>query len=748
MLVEDDMVARRLICMLLGAVVLGLLSHTALCHAQEASKPAKAFYQAYVVAPSYEYELSGRKDRVKGYVIKVDAPERLSSPGLVVLVSGVAPGEGRVTVNGHTYDLPALMGETAGPARNTEKNQPGKEGWYSFSSGDDIIGKVVIPLTPTHLQAGLNEIEFFKSSDADGYEVVDAGLESVLQTAPTLIGQTYHLLGRGRGATIRDFDFAFNYRSEKKRSLEDIPAWARRGKVNFYRAGIDWAHLDRMFEMFEEAHINLVATHVPMDTSSEEYRRVKAFIDRCHANNIRVTAFNSVGGIGLRDVLMHPEKQSWISRDEFGNLRWRSPNDTFAADLQNEDYRRNVLLKQAAIAIDAGVDELYYDWSIGGTGDVIHFLDEVRQLAASKDKNISIFGNCKGNILVDEVADLTKTEGTSEAGVWNGKWVHNIAQARFYYASGYGVKSYESKYEGADPGVPNPGAHDVRDGMKVGWRKPIAEASAFQSHFAIAEAGQKLLHGWIMKDNPTAVQTWGEISRYFSFLSDHQNLYTDVACVSKVGVVSPPHIPSFEVTLKRDNLYNALAESNVMYDVVLLHRLTPELLSRYKAIVIPNIPWMDAGQIAAIRKYKKNGGKIYTIGSSRELWELADVQSPASILDEVQNEKGRRELMVKINQLSGEQVITIPGTNYVAANVVKKTDSDRVILHFVNYHTPLKNVRVSVNLDGVIKQIDSKRIHLFSPDGGAKEIEVASVRGTQVEFVLPELDVYDVVAIN
>ena len=100
--------------------------------------------------------------------------------------------------------------------------------------------------------------------------------------------------------------------------------WARRGKVNFYRAGIDWSHLDRMFAMFAEAHINLVATHVPMDTSSEEYRQVKAFIDRCHANNIRVTAFNSVGGLGIRDVLMHPEKKSWISRDEFGNLIWRA----------------------------------------------------------------------------------------------------------------------------------------------------------------------------------------------------------------------------------------------------------------------------------------------------------------------------------------------------------------------------------------------------------------------------------------
>lgn len=741
------METKEIFRMLLASAVVALLSHTGLCRAQEVPKPANAVYQAYVVAPSYDYELSGRKDRVKGYVIKVDSPEQLASPGLVVLVSGLAPGAGYATVNGHKYDLPGQSGEFTGPVKDTEKNQPGKEGWYSFSSGDEIIGKIVIPLTSTHLKAGLNEIEFFKTPAAGGYEVIDTRLESVPQTSPTLIGQTYHLLGRGRSATIADFDFVFNYKSEKKRSLEQIPDWARRGMVNFYRAGIDWDHLDRMFEMFREARVNLVATNVPMDTSSEEYRRVKAFIDRCHANNIRVTAFNSLGGISVRDLLLHPERRDWISRDEYGNLRWRAQNNTFAADLQNQEYRRNAL-KHAAIAIDAGVDELYYDWSIGGTGDVIQFLDQVRQVAARKGRNVSIFGNCKGNILVDEIADLTKTEATTEAGVWDGKWTHNIAQARFYYASGFGVKSYESKYEGADPGVPNPGARDVREGMKVGWKKPIAEASAFQSHFAIAEAGQKMLRGWIMKDDPIAVQTWSDITRYFTFLSDHQDLYTDVSCVSKIGVLSPPHIPSFEVSLKRENLYNALAESNVMYDIVLLHRLTPKLLSPYSAIIIPNIPYMEPDQVAAIRTYKKNGGKVYAVGSSRDIRELADVQSAATMLNEVQGEAGRRELLAKLSQLSGEQVIAIPETNYVAANVVKKTNSDRVILHFVNYDKPLKNVRVRLNLNGVVKQIDSKRIQLFSPDSSARDVKVSYLRGTVVELVLPELDIYDVVAIN
>ena len=162
-----------------------------------------SFYQAYSVAPSYDYELSGRKDRVAGYVVRIDSLETLPSPGLVILVSGITPGEGYATVNGHKYDLPGQMGQTTALARDIAKNQPGKEGWYSYSSGDEIVGKIVIPLAPSHLRAGLNEVEFFKSSDTVGYEVIDARLESVSQSVPAVIGQTYHLLGReGRPRSV------------------------------------------------------------------------------------------------------------------------------------------------------------------------------------------------------------------------------------------------------------------------------------------------------------------------------------------------------------------------------------------------------------------------------------------------------------------------------------------------------------------------------------------------------------------
>ena len=714
-----------------------------------AQDQVESYYQGITIAPTYSYHLSGRTDRVKGYLIKIDDISILKNPGLVILASGISGSEGYVTINDAKFDIPAILQNFNVSINKNEKNVPGKEGWYSYSSGDDIIGEIVIPLELENLRTGLNEVTFYQNPGSDGFEIIDTRIESVSETIPTLIGKTYHLLARGRPSSIRDFDFVFDYRGEEKRMEKDIPDWARRGKVNFYRAGIDWDNLERMFEMFREAHINLVATGIPLDKTSTEYERAKAFIERCHKAGIHVTAFNSLGNISFRDYLMHPELEKWISRDEYGVLRWRGEKgSSYAADLQNEDYRKNDLLKRAEVQIDAGVDELYYDWAIGGTGDVLKFFAEVRQLADQKGKNICIYGNCKGNILADEVCDLTKSEGTTEAGVWDGKWVHNIAQARFYYASGDGVKPYRSKYEGADPGVPNPGAYDVREGMKYGWKKPIAEASAFQSHFAIAEAGEKLLNGWVKKDNPLAMEIWDGICQYYSFLDKYQDFYTEISCVSKVGIIAPPHIPSFEVSLTRESLYNALAEMNIMYDVLLLHRLTPAMLGKYKAIIIPDIPWVNQAQMDAIVNYKQKGGKIYTIGSMNELQEIADDFTTADVFARLKENTVRNEILDKLKNLTDDPIISLSNTEYVAANITHKNGTERYILHFVNYDQPLENVMVKINLEGYPVEINRKKLKLYSPDSVPQKIEQISVKGKTLEFVIPALDIYDVVVLN
>jgi hypothetical protein len=704
-------------------------------------------YRGVTVEASYAYHMAGGKNWVHGFAVKIDNPQSLSKPGLVFLASGIErAGQAILKVNGKDYAVPPQDVDFSGLARvPVEQEGGGKASFYADERGGaDVISKIVVVLKAEDLKTGINEVEFLKSGD-QGYEITGAQIQPVSQSESTVLGQTYHLLARGRPANISDFDKIMSINEKERYSVAEAPQWSIRGKVNFYRSGMD-KDLDRMFQMFEEARINLVGVSVPRDAKSEAYQRATTLIERLHSKGMKAVGFNSLGGVSIRTLMMNPAADSWIARDEYGDRIWRSQGGSYVSDVSSPAFRKEVL-DHAAIQIDAGLDELYYDYGLGGTADVRTLFQEIRALARQKGRHIGVFGNCKGNILVDEIADVVKTEGTEEAGVWDGKWVNNIPQARLYYAVG-GGKRYESKYEGADPGVPNPGAHDVRDGMKMGWRKPIAEATAFQSDFAIAESGPKLLSGWVRQDNPLAVQTWKEICAYFSFKADHQDLLTDVSTVSKTGVLAPPLVPSFEVTLRRESLYKALAEMSVMYDVLLLHHITPELLSHYKAIIVTDIPWMDAAQYAAIEAYKKAGGKLYTIGSAKKIRDMSDAVAPADLFAKLGDPSARKELSESIRRLEGEPLVTVEGARYVAANLVRKQSQKRFILHLVNYDRPVQNLTVKVNLDGIADAIDPGSLRLYSPDSVSKTIKVIKAAGRSVEFQVPELDVYDVVTID
>lgn len=80
--------------------------------------------------------------------------------------------------------------------------------------------------------------------------------------------------------------------------------------------------------------------------------------------------------------------------------------------------------------------------------------------------------------------------------------------------------------------------------------------------------------GAVMQSNlsHSVPRSWEDICRDYSFLADQRDRYAEVALVSPIAVFSPLHIPSFEVSLRRNNFYNALAEVNEMGHGVLLPR--------------------------------------------------------------------------------------------------------------------------------------------------------------------------------
>jgi hypothetical protein len=672
---------------------------------------------------------TGGTPEVRSYLVKIGDVKELAHPGLVFLAEGIsASGQASVEVNGNAYEIPPAPG--------------------------GLLAKIIVPLKMEHLIAGLNRLSFLKGPGAGSYEVLDSRIEEIGGGAARIAGVTYY--PRRVASNLTDFDFVTTYNSESRRKESELADFAKQGKTRFYRAGIDFNHLDRMFELFKEAHVNLVMIQIPtpMDTGSTEYRTYRDLIERFHAAGIKVMYDGGNGSqpvrlnsISLESILLHPEQREWIGRDEYGMPRWRNAGRTFWPDLKNKDYR-NEVVKVADVAMGAGVDAFYFDWAIGETADLVRLFDDIRGVTRRRGKNIPIYGNCKGNLPVEEFCDATKSEGTEEAGVWDGKWVHNVSQARFYYAAGDGWKPYESKYEGADPGAPNPGAHDVRDGMKCGWKRPIAEAAAFQSQFALAEAGNRLFQGWVLKNNDLAMDIWRDISRYYAFLAENEPLYTDVAAVSDIALLAPPEIPSFEARLKRGPLYDALAELNQMYDVVLLTRLNETTLARYKTVVIPDLPWVDERQSRWLASYRKAGGQILTVGSTEELRRISSVTMPSSVCQEIRKPAVREEFSRNLLKLSGKPRVAIENGNYVIANLVRKRGTEKLVAHFVNYGESANNVAVQLNLEGAVKQVNAASIRLLSPDGVSKQIAGISVRGMEVSFTLPRLEVYDVVIIN
>jgi hypothetical protein len=165
-------------------------------------------------------------------------------------------------------------------------------------------------------------------------------------------------------------------------------------------------------------------------------------------------------------------------------------------------------------------------------------------------------------------------------------------------------------------------------------------------------------------------------------------------------------------------------------------------------IIVPDIPWIDKEQLAAVRAYKEQGGKVYVMGSCEDLQELATINTPASYCHDTQKDHVRKEFLSRLNELLPQRIIQMDNVEYVLVNVVQKTNSNQVIIHMVNYLNSVKDIRVSVNLEGIVKDIDARKIRIYSPDGVPGRLGGVVVSDNQVEFVIPELQIYDMIVIN
>ena len=107
-----------------------------------------------------------------------------------------------------------------------------------------------------------------------------------------------------------------------------------------------------------------------------------------------------MNSISADSVKANPVKEAWLSRNENGNPRWRNEGVSYWPNLNNADYRNRVLETAEKVK-------------------TLLYLVIVREILL----------RMKFVILENLKVPRRPEYGMAE-------WVHNVAQAKFYYAAG------------------------------------------------------------------------------------------------------------------------------------------------------------------------------------------------------------------------------------------------------------------------------------------------------------------------
>jgi hypothetical protein len=82
--------------------------------------------------------------------------------------------------------------------------------------------------------------------------------------------------------------------------------------------------------------------------------------------------------------------------------------------------------------------------------------------------------------------------------------------------------------------------------------------------------------------------------------------------------------------------------------------------------------------------------------------------------------------------------------------LTQKPDGRTLILHLLNYdhHAPAENVRVRLELSGLIDDVSRWELTVFSPDPGQPRVDDLSLHGSVGEFILRGIEHYTVVTLS
>ncbi len=543
---------------------------------------------------------------------------------------------------------------------------------------------------------------------------------------------------------------------------EDVPPWAQQGNFRFIRldggqieswkAERTWwgdkfgaeekdvlSHIyDRDFEqmlgLLKQAEFNWIwvtwSSGWSFKDEEENRQNLKKVVARCHENGIHVSAYLSASNMFRKSAFRDdPETKKYGLWMYHIPLFYAGPTktdlqiswDRRLADARNPGWRA-YLLKKAELAVDAGVDAIIWDNMIGYNNGLAQLLDDTQRMAERKaletggpkvmvEANIHIAPDRFAMNDINEV--IWEEDGKDTPGVWNGKWqVDNARKIKFLNGEKqpWQPLKYENDLYHCGPRercIPSPAEQNLS----------IAEAYAFGAATSRNIEGRFL--SALIRSEPEAREAWSAIAQYNHFLVEHQELYHQVAPVARIALISAEPL---------NPLADEFLKQSVFFETKVLAHLDKGVpLEQFKVLVLPSdLPKLNDEQKARLDRFRAGGGLIIRAGK-----EGAAIASRAEAA-------------------AGGPRLTLEPRGYVLGQLTRKPDGQTLILHLLNYNhqAPAENVKVRLELSGLVQDLSRWEVKALSPDAAQPEFAGLSLYGSVCEFTLRRFEHYTAVTVS
>jgi hypothetical protein len=112
---------------------------------------------------------------------------------------------------------------------------------------------------------------------------------------------------------------------------------------------------------------------------------------------------------------------------------------------------------------------------------------------------------------------------------------------------------------------------------------------------------------------------------------------------------------------------------------------------------------------------------------------------------------GRAEpgIAARAEDAAGGPRLSLEPRGYVLGQLTRKPDGRTLILHLLNYdhQAPAENIRVRLELSGLVQDLSGWEVKVFSPDTAKPQFAGLSLHGSVGEFTLRRIDHYVVVTL-